>query len=171
MRRLALSSSVLVAVVCLAVTAHAQQALKQPPGKWWKDRRLIDDLKLSPEQQSRIDHVWMEGRKSLIDKKAEFDKRSIDLADVLSRPETDESAAIKAFDMVQAARVDLERSMFLMRLRIKMLLSREQQQRLEEIADQFRRDNRAIRANGPAAAPARGGRISKAPPIPPQRKL
>lgn len=82
----------------LAVSVNAQSALKQPPGKWWRDRRLIDELKLNPEQQARIESIWTESRKSLIDKKAEVDENNIDLSDILSKQVIDESAAMMAFE-------------------------------------------------------------------------
>jgi len=117
----------------------AQGGLKEmPPGKWWTNKRLIAALKLSPDQQSRIDSLWTQHRRGLIDQKAELERRQLDLADLLGKDSIDEDAALKAFDRVQEARVALERATLVMRIQIKNLLSPEQQQRLETFSGALR---------------------------------
>ncbi len=128
--------------------AAAQAGMRElPPGKWWENRRIINELKLSPEQQNEIDAVWNEGRRRLIDQKAEMEKAQLDMSDALGADTVDEAAALKAFDRMQAARTALERSTLLMRIRIKNALSPEQQVRLEEIAKRLRPDRNVVRPN------------------------
>ena len=117
-----------------------------PPGKWWKNRQIADELRLSADQQSKIESVWLENRRRLIDLKAEWDKRQLDLGDALSQATVDEAAALKAFEAVQTARAALEKTTFAMRIRTKNLLSAEQQQKLEEIAERARREKQAGRS-------------------------
>jgi Spy/CpxP family protein refolding chaperone len=132
-----LSTGLLAALLIPCV--WAQGGLKEmPPGKWWTNKRLISALKLSPDQQSRIDAVWTQHRRGLIDRKAELEKRQLDLADLLGKDSIDEDAALKAFDRVQEARAALERATFIMRIQIKNLLSPEQQQRLESFSGMLR---------------------------------
>jgi Spy/CpxP family protein refolding chaperone len=120
-------------------TGFAQGGLRDlPPGKWWINKRLIAELKLSRDQQVRIEGLWMQNRRNLIDQKAELEERQLDLADLLAPGTIDESKAMKAFDSLQEARLAIERATFLMRLQIKNLLSPEQQQRLETISERLR---------------------------------
>jgi Spy/CpxP family protein refolding chaperone len=136
----------------LSGTCYAQGVLKElPPGKWWKTRRVIQQLQLSPEQQQKIDSIWMEDRKDLIDQKAEFDKSQLDLSELISKDAVDEAAALAAFDRMQAARRQLERQTFLMRIRIKNVLTQQQQQKLEQISEFLRRNR-----NAAPPAPSRG---------------
>ena len=145
--------------------ARAQQELKEPPGKWWKNRQIISQLNLSRPQQDRIEDLWTQNRRILIDKKAELDKRALDLSEILSREVAEEAAALRAYEGVQAAKTEVEREVFLMRIRIKNLLSQQQQRRLEEVANRLRGGAPANRVQplrqipagpaGPKSAPAR----------------
>ncbi len=129
--------AILLLLLGFGASVYAQPEWNSPPGKWWKDRRVIEHLKLTQDQQARIESLWLEDRRNLIDQKAELDKGRVDLAEILSKDSGNESAALRAFEKVQAARAALERSTFLMRLRIKNTLSTEQQQKLEEISAQL----------------------------------
>lgn len=132
--------------------AFAQVGLKEmPSGKWWVDRRIIQELKLSPDQQAKIEAIWRGNQRTLIDQRASFQKRQLDLADLLAKDSVDEEAALKAFDGVAAARRNLERTTFLMRLQIKNLLAAEQQQKLETIAQRLREQK--AKGNAPGSNP------------------
>jgi Spy/CpxP family protein refolding chaperone len=114
-----------------------------PPGKWWKDRAIVEDLHLNADQQGRIESIWMENRRRLIDLKADLDRKQLDLGDALGQSTVDEAAAVKAFEAVQMARLAIEKTTFSMRVRTKNVLSAEQQQKLEEIAERTRRERQA----------------------------
>ncbi|MGA2261034.1 MAG: hypothetical protein ABSH28_06330 [Acidobacteriota bacterium] len=130
----------------------AQVGLKEmPSGKWWVDRRIIQELKLSPDQQAKIEALWRGNQRTLIDQRADFERRQLDLADLLAKDLVDEEAALKAFDGVAAARRNLERTTFLMRLQIKNLLAAEQQQKLETIAQRLRVQK--AKGNAPGSNP------------------
>ncbi len=148
-----------ILVVVLAEGLFAQGALKDmPPSKWWTNRRVIQQLKLSPEQQSRIETIWVQNRRVLIDQKAELEKRQLDLTDLLGKDAIDEAAAVKAFDRMQEAKLAVERSTFVMRIQIKNLLSADQQQKLEAIAPMLRQQR------------ARGSGTGATVPVPPPAK-
>jgi Spy/CpxP family protein refolding chaperone len=135
---------VLSGVGLLAQVAWAQVPLKDlTAAKWWTNRRIIQELKLSPEQQTKIDAVFLQSRKNLVERKAEFDRRQAELAAMLAKDTSDEAAVVKAFEEVQQARVSLERTTFLMRLQIKNLLTAEQQPKIEEIAERLRQQRPA----------------------------
>lgn len=145
--------------------ARAQQELKEPPGKWWKNRPIITQLGLTRPQQDRIEDLWTQNRRILIDKKAELDRRTLDLSEILSGEIAEEAAALRAHERVQAAKAEVEKEVFLMRIRIKNLLSQQQQRRLEEVANRLRGGAQANRVQplrqippapvAPKPAPAR----------------
>ena len=110
-----------------------------PPGKWWTNKRFILQLRISPDQQSRIDSLWMQNRKNLMGWKAELEKRQVEFTDLLGGDSIDEAAALRAFDRFQEAKLNIERATFLMRIQIKNLLSMEQQQTLEALSEVLRR--------------------------------
>ena len=137
-----------------------------PPGKWWKDRRIIEELKLGADQQARIESIWLENRARLIDQKADLDKSQLDLTDLLSGDSVDEAAALKIFERVQAARQALEKTTFLMRIRTKNILSPEQQQKLEEISERVRRERGLGQAN--QSSTGSSGTVRPGTPPPPR---
>jgi Spy/CpxP family protein refolding chaperone len=143
--------------------ARAQQELKEPPGKWWKNRQVINQLNLTTDQQSQIEYLWTQNRRILIDKKAELDKRNLDLSEILSQAVAEETAALKAYEQVQAAKAEVEREVFLMRIRIKNLLSLQQQSRLEEVANRLRGGAQANRVQPLRQPPANPANPRQAP--------
>ena len=138
---------VVIGLLMLSVTAISisAQDLKEPPGKWWKDPRVIQQLNLTPEQQDKIESIFRKNRRDLIDQKAQLDRCRVDLDDMLSQSSADETAALGAFDRLQAARRQMERTTFVMRMQIKNLLSAEQQKKIEEIAARLRQQQRPNR--------------------------
>jgi Spy/CpxP family protein refolding chaperone len=119
--------------------AFAQAGLKDmPAGKWWTKRPIIKELNLSLDQQSKIEALWAQRTQSLMGQQEALRKRQQDLTELLARDAIDEAAALKMFDEVQQIRQTLERNTFLMRIQIKNILSPEQQQKIEAIADRLR---------------------------------
>jgi Spy/CpxP family protein refolding chaperone len=119
--------------------AFAQVGLKEmPAGKWWIKRPIIRELNLSLDQQSKIEALWAQRTKSLVGQQEALRKYQQDLTVFLARDTIDDATALKLFDEVQRIRQSLERSTFLMRLQIKNILSPEQRQKLETIAERLR---------------------------------
>jgi Spy/CpxP family protein refolding chaperone len=156
----------LLVLAAMGGPVYAQVGLADlPPGKWWINRRVIQQLELTREQQQKIESIWMEDRKELIDLKAELDKSQLDLAELIRREVVDEAAALAAFDRVQGARMTLERKTFLMRIRIKNVLTAQQQRRLEELSEMLRR-NRNVPPAGARPGAGRNQPPAGAPPPP-----
>lgn len=147
--------SILLFVGVCGVQANAQQELKEPPGKWWKNRQIINQLKLTADQQNQIEYLWTQNRRNLIDRKADLDKRTLDLSGILSREFAEEPEALRAYEFVQAARAEMEKEVFLMRIRIKNLLSQPQQRRLQELANRLRAPAPANKAQPLRPPPAK----------------
>jgi Spy/CpxP family protein refolding chaperone len=135
------------------VQAQAQQGFRElPPGKWWKQPLVIRELGLTGDQQARIEALWIQNRRVLIDLKTELDRRHIDLSALLAQPQADEDAVLKAYDRMAAARAEIDRAGFLMRLRIKSILLPEQQRRFEELSASLRRGRAGNRLGDGAPA-------------------
>ena len=61
-------------------TAPAFAQLPEVPlGKWWKRPRIVERLKIKPDQQERLDEIFSKNRRSFIDLKADVDRRAVDL--------------------------------------------------------------------------------------------
>lgn len=119
----------------------AQNGIGARLGKWWKNGRIITRLKLTPAQQAKIEALWTQNRQALIEKKAELDKRREELSAIIAQTTLDETNAMAAYNKLLSARSDIERSTFLMRVRIKNILTPEQQRRLEAISPRVRNNS------------------------------
>ena len=145
--------------VLTAEGAFAQGGWRDlPPGKWWVNKRFILQLGLSQDQQARIESLWLQNRRNLVAWKSELEKRQLEFADLLGMGSVDETAALRAFDRFQEARLNVERATFLMRLQVKNLLSPEQQQKLEAISQVLRRQAAGEGDAALTGAPAPGGK-------------
>jgi Spy/CpxP family protein refolding chaperone len=146
----------MILIVCLLselspVLLAAQAGNGFRLGKWWKNGRIAALLKLSPEQQAKIEALWTQNRQNLIEEKATLDKRNEDLSGILGQNTIDENKAMAAYEKVLSVRSEIERSTFLMRVRIKNILTLEQQRTLEEIPPRVQEAIRNRRSESPDA--------------------
>jgi hypothetical protein len=97
--------------ILLATSAFAQL----PPGKWWRRPEIVQQLQLTEDQQFKLDAIWRDEAKDLIDLKAEMDKQSINLRGELDQPTLNRAAirqiAAKLSD-ARARRFERELMMF-----------------------------------------------------------
>ena len=156
--------------VFVAEGAFAQGGWRDlPPGKWWVNKRFILQLRLSQDQQSRIESLWLQNRRNLVAWKSELEKRQMEFMDLLGKGSVDEAAALRAFDRLQEARLNIERATFLMRVQVKNLLSPEQQQKLEAVSEVLRRQAAGEVDAAQTGAPAPGGKKGNLAPRKPGR--
>jgi len=139
--------------ICLAlsliVQAAAQPAFAQS-FKWWQTERFQKELKLAPEQITRIEGIFLASEPLLRAQKEAVDRREEKLSKVISDPKSDEPAVIQATDRLELARNELTRTRTLMLFRIRRVLNDEQLLKLNvmhehdrsarERADKERRD-------------------------------
>ena len=116
------------------------------PGKWWKNPRAVETLKLTPEQSDRIDSIFLEHRKALIDLKARMEKQLIDFRALADQPDVKRDEALKMIDQLSASRAEIARSTILLQLDIRDQLTPEQRSALKKMRREFRDE---LRQNPP----------------------
>ena len=157
MKRIATRRTVLLLLLLLpAVLAVAPLRAQEPemkrlelldmPGKWWKNPRAVEALKLTPEQCDRIDSIFLEHRKSLIDLKARMEKQLIDFRALADQPDVKRDEALKMIDQISATRSEIARNPILRQLDIRDQLSPEQRSALKKMRREFRDE---LRQNPP----------------------
>ncbi len=104
-----------------------------PPGRWWEDQRVVSRIGLTEEQQGQIREVVFERARRMIDLKADVDKAGLDLAGTVDQREFDPVPVRAAYAVFQTARQNLENERFEMLLEIRLVLTYEQWQKIEEI--------------------------------------
>jgi Spy/CpxP family protein refolding chaperone len=155
----------------LAGTAFAQMP-ETPPGKWWKRPRVVQLLKLTPDQQDRLEDVFARNRKSFVDLKADVEKNQIDVEDLVAKKDSDTKKVSAAIDALEQSRSRLRKSMAMMFLEQKNVLTPQQWTLFLERRDEWKRERMEDRRRGefdkrsdfPAPdGPGRGGSARPGP--------
>jgi Spy/CpxP family protein refolding chaperone len=129
--------------------------------KWWNSPRIIKELGLTPQQVHKIETIWNENRKNLIGLRAEHDKLQVDMDELVSRPAADEAALRSMVDQLFRAKAEVEKATLIMRLRIRDVLTPEQQERSRALFEQTRIEMLEKRNAGEAADPPGGQRVPR----------
>ena len=145
-----------VAVFLTAATALAQVGL--PPGKWWKTPRVVERLQITPEQQSKLDRVFLSSASELIDLKAEVEKRSLELRAQLERNDLDREKIQSAADGVNQARAAQFARELMMLVDMRAVLTDQQWTLLRRALDERNADRRDRRPGGDQPQPPRNRR-------------
>jgi Spy/CpxP family protein refolding chaperone len=142
------------AVIIIAVLAMAGPLAANdfdlPPGKWWENPRLVDLIGLTDEQQDQIRGIVFQHARLMIDLKADVDKAGLDLAESVDQQDFDPAPVRAAYAVFQTSRQKLENERFEMLLEVRLVLSYEQWQKIEEIKQRMRQ-NRPQQQRRPGA--------------------
>jgi Spy/CpxP family protein refolding chaperone len=123
----------------LALPAFSQMP-ETPPGKWWKRPRVVQMLKLTPEQQERLEEIFARNRKSFVDLKADVEKNQIDVEELVTKKDADPKKVSTAVDALEQSRMKLRKSMTMMFLEQKAVLTSQQWAVFLERRDEWRRE-------------------------------
>ena len=123
----------------LALPAISQMP-ETPPGKWWKRPRVVQMLKLTPEQQDKLEEIFARNRKAFVDLKADVEKNQIDVEDLVAKKDSDPKKVSTAIDVLEQSRSKLRKSMAMMFLEQKNVLTPQQWTLFLERRDEWRRE-------------------------------
>jgi Spy/CpxP family protein refolding chaperone len=94
--------------------------------KWWQTEQFQKELKLTPEQVTRIEAIFQASEPLMRAQMQAVDRREEKLSKVISDPKSDEAAVIQATDRLESARNEMTRTRTLMLFRIRRVLNDEQ---------------------------------------------
>jgi Spy/CpxP family protein refolding chaperone len=109
-----------------------------PPGKWWKRPKVVEQLKLQPEQQDRLDEIFAKNRRSFIDLRAEVERRQVDLEELLVKKDADPKKVASASEALEQAKARLGKARTMLVLEMRGVLTQEQWQRILDGRDRWR---------------------------------
>jgi Spy/CpxP family protein refolding chaperone len=127
----------------LAGASAPAQMIEMPPGKWWKRPAVVDALKVTVEQQQRLEEVFSKNRRAFVDLKADVDRRTIDLEDLLSARDVDPKKVGAASEALEQARARLGKARTMMVVEMRGILTAEQWATIVDRRDQFRAERQA----------------------------
>jgi len=166
--------ALLLGAAVAGATAPAQM-LEMPPGKWWKRPAVVETLRITAEQQQRLEEVFSKNRRTFVDLKADVERRTIDLEDLLAAREVEPRKVAAASEALEQARARLGKARTMMVVEMRGVLTGDQWATIVDRREEFRAERRAEvrrrfadRRNGgrpgrPTARP--GAPASSAPPV------
>jgi len=100
-----------------------------PRGKWWKMPQMAGRLNLTEEEKEKLDLMFLEHRRQMIDLRSAKQKERLELEQLLDSASLDSAACMRRFMSVQEAHkaLALERFKFLLGVREMLGLDRFQQ--------------------------------------------
>ena len=129
---------VLSLIVLGAATPASAQGFRF---KWWQNEQFQKDLKLTPDQVTRIEGIFQASEPLLRAQIQAVDRREEKLSKVINDPKSDEPAVIQATDRLESARNEMTRTRTLMLFRIRRVLNDEQLVKLNAMHDHDRKNN------------------------------
>lgn len=136
-----------LAATLLAGSAAAQLP-ETPPGKWWKRPRVVALLKITPDQQVKLEEIFAKNRRSFVDLKADVEKNQIDVEELVAKKDADPKKVSAAIDALELSRARLRKSMAMMFLEQKAVLTEQQWTQILERRDEWRRERLEERRRG-----------------------
>lgn len=108
-------------------------------GRWWKQSRFVKELNLTDEQINKLDKIFLDTQKKIVDLHAACRKAELELRSL----EGKEAESLKKIDEIYRLRAEIQKNIFLMTNQIKKELTPEQLKKLEEIKREISEERRA----------------------------
>jgi Spy/CpxP family protein refolding chaperone len=102
-----------------------------PHGMWWKNPEVITAIGLTPDQQKKIEDLFIRSRVQLIVLHSTLEQEQVLLEPVLDANPVDQNAAMAAIDKIANSRADLEKANAKMLLSIRGVLTPDQWTKLQ----------------------------------------
>jgi Spy/CpxP family protein refolding chaperone len=142
--------TVALAAVCLFLLP-SPSAWSGPlgDGKWWEIPRISEKLGLTHEQTERINQVWTEHRKQLIDTRGEIEKVYLDLENLLGKTTVETQQAYQLAERLGQLHAKQAEQRLKMTIDTRQVLSVEQFEKLKGMRAAWLKMLREKRAKNP----------------------
>ncbi len=78
-----------------------------PPGRWWDDKHFVKQLKLTSDQQKRMDTIFEQSRPVLLKRYESLEQEELRMEALTHAKVLDEAALFSQIDRIEQARADL----------------------------------------------------------------
>jgi Spy/CpxP family protein refolding chaperone len=115
-------------------------------GKWWLRPAIKDKLQLTLDQTEKINKLWIEHRKRIIDTKGEIEKTYLDLESLMDQPTVDKQEAYRLAERLGQLVAQQTEQRIKMTIDIRQELSVEQFEKLKGLRAELAK---GLREKGP----------------------
>ena len=111
-----LAAALLILLIGLPEVVAAQDV---PSGKWWYNKKVVQNLNLTPKEVGQLDQLFENSRRELIDLTSAVKREQFELDTLLGKETVDDAEVRDQFKRLEKARTDLadERLGFVIRVR------------------------------------------------------
>ncbi len=102
-----------------------KDGLKMPRGKWWKIPTVKEELKITDAEQKKMDRLFIDSRRKMIDLKANVEREKLDLEVLLDNENFSKNDCMKQYQELQAAKDMLGKEKFSFILETRELFGQE----------------------------------------------
>jgi Spy/CpxP family protein refolding chaperone len=141
MKKIMLFTVILLIVFPLSIFARGGHHGKSdlPYGKWWRIPEIAEKFNLTDEEQTKLDDLYVQNRKKLIDLKSNVEKEMLALQQKMDDKNSDVEACVEQFKKVQKARTELATERFRYLVEVRSILGFERFQGLKKSFSEHRK--------------------------------
>lgn len=110
--------------------------------KWWQDEKFQKEMRLTPDQISRLDKVFQAAQPALRADERAVEKLEDELSKVFGEGKADEREFEQFVERVEAARANWRKNRTLMLFRLRCVLTHEQHVKMKALREQRERERR-----------------------------
>jgi Spy/CpxP family protein refolding chaperone len=122
-------------------------------GKWWEIPRISEQLGLTREQTERINEIWTDHRKQLIDTRGEIEKAYLDLENLLGKTTVDTQQAYQLAERLGQLHAKQAEQRLKISIDTRQVLSVEQFEKLKGMRAAWEKMLREKRSKDPRKGP------------------
>ncbi len=106
--------------------------------KWWKNPTIVTQLEMSPQQVREVDSIFKSYKKSFVKYRKSLRNQELQLKKELQNPEAKREDVLQMIDDIENTKAAYTRTKVEMYLKIKDILTPQQQSTLYQIKLRFR---------------------------------
>jgi Spy/CpxP family protein refolding chaperone len=120
---------VMIVTLWTAATADGEQ--QGPPGRWWRNARVISQLKLSDGEIQQLEKAFEASRLRMIKLKGRVESEQFKLQNLVEKPNFNEKAIKAQHRRLEAARTALSEEQLGFYVRVRKIIGYERYRKLE----------------------------------------
>jgi len=109
--------------------------------KWWHLPQSVKFVELSNQEKEKLDEMYVETKRKLIDLKSAVEKEQFELDIILDKKISGDAAAMEQFNKLEKARWNLAKERFSFLLSIRKLIGFERFQQVKQVHAKNRKAN------------------------------
>ncbi len=112
---------------------NAYGSEKNVPGKWWKNKKIVEKLELNNDQVNQIEGIFSSKKGKIRGLDSDLKKKERELNDAIKNPNSSKEDVLRLSNEVEEIRGSMRRVKVDMLLQIREVLKPEQRIKLQEI--------------------------------------